>query len=139
LVAVIWLGSLLASVGALAQLSAAAPLVVRALVCLFLLAGAICMIWVLYGTDYTIGAEYLFIRSGPFRFRVPLREIESVRPSRNPLSSPACSLDRLLICWRRGRRRILISPEAKAGFLQALAQHCPHLRFEGSHLTQGGA
>jgi len=138
LVAVIWIGSLLAFVGALAQLSAAAPLVLRALVGLFLVGMAMFMIWVLYGTDYTIGGEYLVIRSGPLRFCVPLRDIESVEPSRSPLSSPACSLDRLLIRWERGRRRILISPEPKSGFLLALSQHCPQLRHEGSHLTQGG-
>jgi len=83
------------------------------------------VLWVLYGTHYILGAELLLIRSGPMRYRVPLAEVTSVRPTRNPLSSPALSLDRLEIVY--GRRRILISPEEKQRFLAELHARCPHL------------
>jgi PH (Pleckstrin Homology) domain-containing protein len=85
------------------------------------------VLWSFYGTSYTLLADQLLIRSGPFRFRVPLAEITSVAPSRSPKSSPACSLDRLEIRYRGDRSRILISPEDKAGFLEALGRRCGQL------------
>ena len=50
-------------------------------------------------------------------------------PTRNPLSSPALSLDRLRVTHRAssGERGLLISPADTAGFLAALAEHCPQL------------
>jgi hypothetical protein len=83
------------------------------------------VMWVLYGTHYTLTAELLLIRSGPMRYKVPLAEIEAVRSTRNPLSSPALSLDRLEITY--GRRRIMISPEDKPRFLTELRARCPRL------------
>jgi hypothetical protein len=59
-----------------------------------------------------------------------------VKPSRNPLSSPACSLDRLLILWDEDRRRILVSPESKQPFLQALASRCSQLQHTGEALVK---
>ncbi len=47
-------------------------------------------------------------------------EIESVIPSRNLLSSPACSLDRLHVRYPSSRRGVLISPEDESGFLSGL-------------------
>ena len=78
----------------------------------------------------------LDIRSGPFRFRVPLGEVISVEPSRNPLSSPACSLDRLLI--RYGRRQIMVSPKDRLAFLDALARRGSQLVRDGDRVIKGG-
>ncbi len=96
-------------------------------------ATALLCLWVLYGTYYDLGNELLWIYSGPFRFRVPVAQIESVVPTRNPLSSPACSLDRLRISWRGGHR-IMISPEDKEGFLRALRERRPALKPHGHAL-----
>jgi hypothetical protein len=76
---------------------------------------------IMIGTYYTVTRDLLVIRSGPFRFKVPLHQIESVRESRSSLSSPAMSLDRLLIRYGK-RRRIMVSPDDKAGFLMAIGQ-----------------
>jgi hypothetical protein len=92
------------------------------------------MLWSFYGTGYTLLPDELLIRSGPFRFHVAIGEITSVVPSRNPLSSPACSLDRLEIRYRGGRSRILISPEDKPAFLEALAERCNQLAHCGDRL-----
>ena len=89
--------------------------------------------WVLYGTGYATEATELAIRGGPFRWRVAYAEIRLVEPSSNPLSSPACSLDRLLIEY--GKRRILVSPLDREGFVSALAARCPQLRREGERLV----
>jgi len=94
---------------------------------LLLAAGAF-QLHVLYATDYTLEADALRIRASFFRWRIPLAAIESIEPTRNPLSSPAPSLDRLLIRYGGGRR-VMISPADKAGFLRALAQR----RLLGAH------
>ena len=75
----------------------------------------------LLGTHYTLDGEWLLIRSGPMRWRVAIRDIRSVTPTRSPLSSPALSLDRLRIDHGPGRI-VLISPADKAGFLAALKE-----------------
>ena len=100
-----------------------------------MLAAAGFMLWVLYGTSYTLTKSELLIRCGPFRMRFPLADVESVTPTRNPLSSPACSLDRLSIRGRAKRRRVLISPEPKDRFLMELAKRCPGLRLAGDRLV----
>jgi membrane protein YdbS with pleckstrin-like domain len=72
-------------------------------------------------TWYEIDARELRIVSGPFRWTIPRESIRSVEESRNPLSSPALSLDRLRI--RYGEKRwILVSPEDKKGFRRALGE-----------------
>ncbi len=77
------------------------------------------MVWLLLGTHYTVDRGTIRIVSGPFRWKVPIDEIISVRATRNPLSSPALSLDRLSIRYGK-RKRIMISPADKAGFLKAI-------------------
>jgi membrane protein YdbS with pleckstrin-like domain len=72
-------------------------------------------------THYTVAAGTLRIASGPFSWKVPIDQIESVKATRNPLSSPALSLDRLQISYRNGRK-IMVSPADKAGFLKAIDQ-----------------
>ncbi len=137
IVALIWAGALLSVVGALAQFTSTAPFLTRAAMLVFLGSAAAFMLWVLYGIDYTLTDENLLIRCGPFRYRIPLAEIDSVSPSRNPLSSPACSLDRLLIKWNDERKRILISPSRKTDFLRELNSCCAQLRLDGNSLVRG--
>ena len=73
----------------------------------------------LFRTYYSVEGETLRIVSGPFRWRVPIAEIESLEPTRNPLSSPALSLDRLRVRYS-GRKSIMISPVDKQRFAKAL-------------------
>ena len=96
---------------------------------LLLVAGAF-QLHVLYAIDYTFEDGTLRIRASFLRWRVPLAAIDSVEPTRSPLSSPAGSLDRLLIRWGDGRR-IMISPEDRPGFLRALAARAPQLEVRG--------
>jgi hypothetical protein len=135
IVALIWLGALMAIFAGFDQFSSDAPVWFRVLMLVALVALAGLMLWILYGTNYSFMEDSLLILCGPFHYRVPLSEIEAVRPSRNPLSSPACSLDRLLVEWRGGRRKILVSPEAKLDFLRELDERCPRLRLDGDRLV----
>jgi hypothetical protein len=81
--------------------------------------GAVLPLWIAQTTRYTLDDAALNIASGPFRWRVPLRDIRGVTPTRSPLAGPALSLDRLRIDYGRARS-ILISPEDARGFLNEL-------------------
>jgi hypothetical protein len=81
--------------------------------------GAGLPIWVLASTSYTVTPDELVVRSGPFRWRRPIADITAITPTRNPLSSPALSLDRLRIT-ARGRADLMISPADRRAFLADL-------------------
>jgi hypothetical protein len=81
--------------------------------------GVVLPAWMLLATDYRVERDDCRVRSGPFRWTIPVSEIQSVRPTRNPRSSPALSLDRLEITYGGGRR-LLVSPLDKDGFLSAI-------------------
>jgi membrane protein YdbS with pleckstrin-like domain len=81
-------------------------------------------LWLLLATNYTFNAADLDVRCGPFAWRVPLHEIRAVTATRNPLSSPALSLDRLRIDFGQ-MRSIMISPEDKEGFMKELRKRVP--------------
>ncbi|MFT4243475.1 MAG: PH domain-containing protein [Acidovorax sp.] len=87
-------------------------------------------LWVLAATGYRVEQDALAIRSGPLRWRIPLRDIRSVEPSRSWLSSPALSLDRL--CIRHGRAgQVLVSPKDRQAFVQALRCGNAHIQVTG--------
>ncbi len=75
--------------------------------------------WLMSTTCYFFEDATLVVRSGPFRWRLPIREIVKVEPTRNPLSSPALSLDRLRINYGPGKW-IMISPLEREAFLADL-------------------
>lgn len=91
---------------------------VTILVCL---AGLALFVSVLLGTVYTVDRGILLIRCGPFRWRVAIDSITAVEETRNPLSSPALSLDRLRIRYGK-HRQVMVSPADKAGFLRAIGK-----------------
>jgi hypothetical protein len=95
-----------------------------------------------YPVFYEIKPSGLRIRSGLFiQYEIPLSSIETVRPTRNPLSAPAWSLDRLQIIYRKDGRSTfaLISPENKEFFLMELAGMAPHLQSERDGLITGNS
>ena len=76
-------------------------------------------LWLLLATYYGFDGPDLVVRSGPFRWRIPLVAITGITPTSEPLSSPALSLDRLKITYGQGRS-IIISPRDKEDFLREL-------------------
>ena len=139
LVAVLWLAAAMGVAGSGVVLASAGPLAARLALAAGILSASAIGPWVLYSTGYRVLATEIAVRSGPFRWRVPPAAIESVAPSNSPLSSPACSLDRLRVDHldARGRRRaILLSPADKRGFLAALAERRPDLVSEGDRLRR---
>jgi len=73
-------------------------------------------------TRYTITTDMLLVRSGPFSWAIPLREITRIEPTRNPASSPAFSLDRLSIHYGLGNE-LMVSPVDKENFMATLRKH----------------
>jgi hypothetical protein len=84
--------------------------------------GAGLPLWTLFGTRYELTPGRLRIRCGPFRWTVPLNEIRAVTPTRNPLSSPALSLDRIRIDYGRGSS-VMISPRDQTRFLEDMGRY----------------
>lgn len=86
---------------------------------------------------YAVGTDAVIVRHGLITQRIPLAAITEVRPTRNPLSSPALSLDRLEITFGEGVfKHAMISPADKQGFLDELAARAG-LRRDGDGLVRG--
>ena len=85
---------------------------------------------------YGISSTELVIRFGVIRQRVDLVSIDVVEPTKNPLSSPALSLDRLAIRVGEGvLSTTMISPDDREGFLNLLANNAG-LHREGERLVR---
>jgi Bacterial PH domain len=91
-----------------------------------------------YPLDYEIAGTQIVARCGFMRWRVPLDSIQEVRPSRNPASAPAWSLDRLRIEYLKGTatRALYISPEDKHAFMRDLVDEAPGLELVGDRVVR---
>jgi hypothetical protein len=87
------------------------------------------IVWVFGATYYVITADDLIVHAGPIRRTVPLRSVQRLRATHNPLSSPALSLDRIEVTY--GSKRVLISPQDKRGFVRAVLKRSPAVVLEG--------
>src|SRR5688572_4201472 len=131
LVILLWSAVVLMALGIVPVL--AAGITVATLLPLVALpAGIALSLAVLYGTYYRLGATVLSVRSGPFRWTIPLDQIQSVVPSNDPTASPACSLDRLAIGYSGNVEPLLISPENREAFLETLIRRCPALQADAA-------
>ncbi len=83
--------------------------------------GAGLPLWLLCSTKYSIQGQILLVRSGPFRWRIPLAHITRMVPTKSALSSPALSLDRLRIEYGPGKL-ILLSPLDQERFVRAVSE-----------------
>jgi hypothetical protein len=100
------------------------------------LAMAVLSIWILFSTGYTMTSDKLIARCGPFTTVVSLDAIEKISPSRSPVASPACSLDRLHIRYSGSESGLLVSPIDKRVFLEALVVRCSNLTLKGDTVVQ---
>ena len=94
------------------------------------------VLWIFVRTFYVVTGTDLLVRSGPFRWTIPLNDILQVHPTSNPLSSPALSLDRLEIHHARGE--LMVSPEDKRAFLEDLVARTPGLVLRGDGAVRSG-
>ena len=102
---------------------------------LFFLVFAIYMPIILYGISYTLTSDKLIIKCAfLFTSTILLNQITEVFPTHNPLSSPACSLDRLRIKYNDHWFGALISPDDKQMFMKDLLKRCPQLTLKNDRL-----
>jgi len=88
-----------------------------------LLVGGI-YVGLIFPMRYGLDDHQLIVRFGTCRQRIPFESILEVRRTRNPLSSPALSLDRLHVRFGEGLfKAVMISPAAKEQFLEDLAKN----------------
>jgi membrane protein YdbS with pleckstrin-like domain len=80
-----------------------------------------------YPLRYEILPSELKVRCGLMRWRIPLASIQDVRPTKNPASAPAWSLDRVQIDYLKDgeTRSLLISPEDKSAFMREIESARP--------------
>lgn len=71
-------------------------------------------------TYYKITDDKLIIRSSIFSWNIPIEDIRGVREESVLASSPALSMDRIVISYRHSE--IAISPRDKEGFMNSLVQ-----------------
>jgi len=91
---------------------------------------------VVFPMRYGLSETHLIIRNGMCTQRILLSEISEVYPTRNPLSSPALSLDRLHVQFGEGFfKAIMISPADRDRFLDELAQRTV-LKRDGNRLCR---
>jgi hypothetical protein len=80
-------------------------------------------------TYYTISGDALRVKSGfLINTTIDISSITKISATRNMLSSPALSLDRLEIFYNKFDS-IMISPDDEAGFLQQLRSINPRIVF----------
>lgn len=101
---------------------------------MFVVAGFVFWTWL--RTFYLIKDGDLLIRSGPFRWSVRICDIEGIVPTRDALSSPAWSLDRLRIEHKGRWNGIMISPDAREEFLRSIAAADAGLFLDGDSVKR---
>ncbi|MBC7658164.1 MAG: PH domain-containing protein [Chitinophagaceae bacterium] len=80
-------------------------------------AGLLCL-WIMSATYYQIEGEQLLVKSGPFKYRIKIADIVSLRDSRSIISSPALSFKRVRVEHKKGN--LLISPKDRRAFVELL-------------------
>lgn len=118
-IALLSIGAVVACLGGLIHVALTKSSLLALAMSPLLLVGVVLPVWLLSSTYYVLNETELLVRSGPLQWRVPLADIRAITPTRNPLSSPALSLDRLRIDYQRWRS-IMISPADKERFLEEL-------------------
>ena len=76
-------------------------------------------------THYSIEDGVLTIDADRFySLQIPISSITKIKPSRDPSTAPATSIDRLSISYTMAgkKKEVLVSPENKEGFIQALKE-----------------
>ena len=90
----------------------------------FLILSFVCFLW--FGLKYVLDNKVLLVKIGPIIiYRIAIKEIVSVNRSFNPLSSPAASLKRIKIDFKKGST--LISPVREKEFISDLRKMNPSI------------
>ena len=76
------------------------------------------VVYLFTSIEYVINNEDLMVRCGfLYNKKIAIQNIQQINATRNPISSPAASLDRLVIVYNNNSS-IIISPKDKLAFVQ---------------------
>ena len=88
------------------------------------------MVWIWLDIEYKFYDDYLFVRGGLFRSRIPYSQITRIQETNNVLIGYRIlsSKDALEIYYKTGLLgSVIISPENKDQFIEELRRRCPLL------------
>jgi len=92
--------------------------------------------WSIFSIKYVLTMDYLYVQGGPFRSRIPYRDITKVAPTRNVWYGYrlTTSLDSIEIFYRKALLgSVKISPQDPERFIAELKKRCPNAVFEPLH------
>ncbi len=78
--------------------------------------------YLIIATKYVIDGESLVIHGGIKKHIIPVKNISGLRATKNPLSAPALSIDRIEITYQPGMQIMLVSPAKKELFIETLVK-----------------
>ncbi|HET6444231.1 MAG TPA: PH domain-containing protein [candidate division Zixibacteria bacterium] len=139
LVGVLWLVILISVAGAIFALTLSLSIVSLFVQEVMWLGMGAFTLSILRSTNYTIKADSLIVRSGPFKWTIQFDDIDEVVPSRKAWASAALSTDRLFVDHKGPAGGTYISPENKQLFLETLAYRASSLRLEEDSVVRVNA
>ena len=77
------------------------------------------LIWIWFGTGYRIENETIKIQNGPFKWKISIKEINSISKRKSLLATPALSVDRLVLQYGK-YGDMLLSPKNECEFIELL-------------------
>lgn len=86
-----------------------------------------------YPINYIIEEDFLLIKYGIHKEKIPYSQILSIKPSRSAQGSPALSMDRLEIIYGN-QSKTFISPVEKQQFLKDISEKVTHLKLDNGCL-----
>lgn len=92
------------------------------------------ILWISFYIRYEFHEDYLLVKSGPIRKRIPYSEITSIRPTKDIFTGfrLMSSMDGLAISYRTALMgEIKISPKDKKRFIEELKARVPGLVVRG--------
>jgi hypothetical protein len=102
----------------------------------FILLVAAAISWVFLSIEYRIDQNKLMIFCAGILYKsIDIHSIKEIKNTRDPISSPAGSLDRIAILYG-GSKRILLSPKNKAEFIQNLLEIHSDIKTESAKIIK---
>lgn len=92
----------------------------------------ILLLWIWFGTGYQVNKELLVTRFGPFKSKIKIKEIRSIRGIKKSGSS-SLSVDKFEVYF--GKYGVIkISPKNEENFVQSLLVINPNIKLDGVSL-----
>ncbi|WP_078596403.1 PH domain-containing protein [Evansella clarkii] len=88
----------------------------------------ICWFW--FATGYIVEDKEIILKYGPVKNSVAIQEIKKLSKTKNPMSAPALSLDRIEIEYGRFADFVLVSPEKEREFILLILKKNPEIELD---------